>query len=208
MGSAAFRMARWLIATPLRAWALLWAWCHPAAGPALDDALRGEIDKTVGWRRLAALAMFAIVVPGFVRRQAAAERRHATQTAGQLMTAAGRAGGRAREALVWIALAGWAVAAVLFVHSVATTGTFAPDYAITYERPARAGVMLRFGAGDARIYDREGTLLYEFVEAYPGAAGEREVISTQFAIAAVTAGIPTLALGVALLSTRLRRVPR
>ena len=105
-----------------------------------------------------AAAVFAPATPLFARRQVAAERRASTRTGDDDVSP--RGSGRLREALLWVTLAGYAVAFALYPHSDITTGKFAPDYA-----PA------------------------------PGAP---EVISVQFHLAALAAGLPTLALGVAL----------
>ena len=153
-------LPRRAIVRGVRAWVLLWAWAHPAAGPALLEALDAEASAAQGWRLPWRLAVFALTAPLFARRQAAAERRASTRTGDGDGVASPRGSGRLRETLLWVTLAGYALAFALYLHSDITTGKFAPDYA-----PA------------------------------PGAP---EVISLQFHLAALAAGLPTLALGAAL----------
>ena len=156
--------AAWAVSLVVRVWALLWAWAHPSAAAALEEALEAEQASARGWPLVPRLALFALSIPLFARRQAAAEARAATRTAGGASPASeGRWRPRLREALLWAVVAGWVLAFALYLHSDITTGKFAPDYA--------------------------------------PAPGEPEVISVQFHLAALAAGLPTLALG-ALLARR------
>ena len=112
-------LATWLLTATAGAWVSIWAWCYPAAVPAIRETLYAERDSSTRARLL-----LLIHLPFIARAQAAAEQRPATRTVGSPASVVRHAGDRWREVVVVAVASGLATAAAAVIASFAATGDF------------------------------------------------------------------------------------